>query len=45
MYGREKLLDAIPAYDGQRSLYTARKLPDSVEMVDVQLDDGGPARR
>jgi hypothetical protein len=45
MYGRDKLLDALPAYDGQRSLYTARKLPETVEMVDIQLDEGGAPRK
>lgn len=46
-YGQEKLRGAIPAYDGQRALYTARQLAEQVDM-DVELlddSDGGGVRR
>lgn len=42
----EKLQGAIPAYDGQRALYTARELAEQVELdVEFIQDNEGPRRR
>lgn len=41
----EKLQGAIPAYDGQRALYTARELAEQVELdVEFIQDNEGPRR-
>eukprot|EP00250_Pteridium_aquilinum_P007883 c17510_g1_i1 orf=331-3054(-) len=42
----EKLQGALPAYDGQRALYTARALAEEVEMeIELVEERDGPRRR